>query len=287
MYVVTDEFPLTNPDYYRRKNLVLYSLLQLRRIQMDDDGTWMAHLMNHGEAANARQLRRNKRASRKRHIKDQEPRLPWPAGHVLRGVNTFTGPPGARILRNDDHWQWHTDGTLSGRWEIDDDCTAISLPSHGSLVECIGARHPADDRELDGLVDADGINSPLLTKYDEVGNDAVVALVRTLANSPVACNAVHSLSLDMQGITTSGFVEIAQLLADPTKFQSLASIDLDYNDFRSDPEVVAEALIRMLRTPGALPSLRGCSTSLYVASQALCNAVGDAVQPRPPPIASA
>jgi hypothetical protein len=92
------------------------------------------------------------------------------------------------------------------------------------------------------------------------------------------------LGIQMQGVTSAGFLEIAQLLAEPTTaFQQLRFIDMDYNDFSHGPTEVAEALVCMLRTPGALPSLRGINTPLYTESSELYDAVKRAVEPRPSP----
>lgn len=214
-----------------------------------------------------------------------EPRQPWPAGHMLQGVDRRrrhgSFPEEADQFQCDcPMWRWFTDGTLAGRWEIDDECTAIELPSMGSLAGRLGARNPADAREELGLVGDDGTCS-VGSKYDEIGNEAVVALVRSLATSP-ACNRIRLLHLSMMGITTSGFIEIARCLALPASFKNLGFLDLDYNDYKSDPEVVSQALVHTLRTPGALPRLRGVNTSLYTESQALYTAVCEAVEPRPP-----
>ena len=121
-------------------------------------------------------------------------------------------------------WRWYTDGTLEGRWEIDDACTAVDLVSRGSLFEALGVRHPADTREQAGLL------TGVFSKYDAVGNAAAVALIRTLASSN-ARNKIRVLGLQMQGVTTVGFLEIAQLLAEPCAFQQLRFIDINYNDF--------------------------------------------------------
>ena len=148
------------------------------------------------QRARAADIERRDRANEELWAREAaEPRQHWPPGHTLNG----------------EHWRWITDGTLEGRWEIDEACTEITLPSHGmpggNLVERLGARHPADRREELGLVDT--YNRSTGSKYDELGNDAVVALLRTLVSSS-ACNHICTLSLAMMGLTTSGFVEIAE-----------------------------------------------------------------------------